>query len=212
MTTELTMTPFRATALLRRFKHDEKMLGPNEQAAIDFAISAITALTQRPAAQEVDDAVIDKAWVRFAIAMGDTPGAPYPGMARAFEAHFGQSWLDKDWRNEQSVWAAAWRKAWDARALPAPQQATPTTSGNILTDAFNEVQALKQQATPEPLIVKGAMAGMVDAQVRDLWPTKGATPEPVGSRQKVSSSPLIQRAGTPSTRPGKKPSTTRRKV
>lgn len=31
------------------------------------------------------------------------------------------------------------------------QQATPTTSGNILTDAFNEVQALKQQATPEPV-------------------------------------------------------------
>ena len=44
----------------------------------------------------------------------------------------------------------AWA-AWKARAsLPAPQQATPT-SGNILTDAFNEVQALKQQATPEPL-------------------------------------------------------------
>lgn len=40
-------------------------------------------------------------------------------------------------------------------------------------------QPAPQQATPEPLIVKGAMAGMVDAQVRDLWPTKGATPEPV---------------------------------
>lgn len=39
-----------------------------------------------------------------------------------------------------------------------------------------------QQATPEPLIVKGAMAGMVDAQVRDLWPTKGATPEPVAHK------------------------------
>ena len=39
-----------------------------------------------------------------------------------------------------------------------------------------------QQATPEPLIVKGAMTGMVDAQVRDLWPTKKeqATPGPAG--------------------------------
>lgn len=63
--------------------------------------------------------------------------------------------------------------------LPVPQQAT--TSGWVETSA--PPQRLDwsdtQQATPEPLIVKGAMAGMVDAQVRDLWPTKGATPEPV---------------------------------
>ena len=39
----------------------------------------------------------------------------------------------------------------------------------------------QQPATPEPLTLKGAMTGMVDAQIRDLWPTKkeSATPEPV---------------------------------
>lgn len=59
MNSELTMTPFRAAALLRRFKHDEKMLGSNEQAAIDFAISAITALTTSqpaPTSQDLERA------------------------------------------------------------------------------------------------------------------------------------------------------------
>lgn len=32
----------RATFFLERFKRDEKMLGPNEQAALDFAIAALT--------------------------------------------------------------------------------------------------------------------------------------------------------------------------
>lgn len=54
------------------------------------------------------------------------------------------------------------------------QQATPTTSGNILTDAFNEVQALKQQATPEPVPAEQAkwceyVAGMVDCWVSAEW-------------------------------------------
>jgi len=34
--------------------------------------------------------------------------APYPGMIEAFEAHYGQSFTDKDWSNEASTWAAAW--------------------------------------------------------------------------------------------------------
>ena len=70
----------------------------------------------------------------------------------AFEA-----WWESDGPNTSSPYDAA-MSGWNAgrASLPAPQQ-----------------------ATPEPLIVKGAMAGMVDAQVRDLWPTKGATPEPV---------------------------------
>lgn len=41
-----TMNAERATYYLRRFKSDEKMLGPNEQAALDFAISALTRPTQ----------------------------------------------------------------------------------------------------------------------------------------------------------------------
>ena len=47
--------------------------------------------------------------------------------------------------------------------------------------AINNAMEGAQPATGEPLIVKGAMTGMVDAQVRDLWPTKKepATTEPV---------------------------------
>lgn len=83
------------------------------------------------------------------------------------------------------------------------QQATPT-SGNILTDAFNEVQALKQQATPEPVprsvFIAGNETAMCAFAARDLaeryvsnfggataggmtvveLPVVGATPEPVG--------------------------------
>jgi hypothetical protein len=29
-------------------------------------------------------------------------------MIQAFEAHYGQSFTDKDWRNETGIWAAAW--------------------------------------------------------------------------------------------------------
>ncbi len=39
------------------------------------------------------------------------PDVPYPGMQEAFESHFGQSWTDRDWRNEASTWAAAWKAA-----------------------------------------------------------------------------------------------------
>lgn len=35
------MNAERATFILRRFKHDEKMLGPIEQEALDFAIEAL---------------------------------------------------------------------------------------------------------------------------------------------------------------------------
>jgi hypothetical protein len=36
---------------------------------------------------------------------------PLPGMISAFEQQFGQDWADRDWRNETSVWACAWRAA-----------------------------------------------------------------------------------------------------
>lgn len=41
----------------------------------------------------------------------DDSDAPYPGMAAAFERHFGQSWTDRDWRDEASTWAASWKAA-----------------------------------------------------------------------------------------------------
>lgn len=55
--------------------------------------------------------VVDKAWAQFCAGIGDSPDAPYPGMIGSFESHYGQSFSDKDWRNEASVWAAAWKAA-----------------------------------------------------------------------------------------------------
>ena len=36
---------------------------------------------------------------------------PLPGMISAFENQFGQAWTDREWRQEASIWAAAWRAA-----------------------------------------------------------------------------------------------------
>ena len=83
----------------------------------------LAALNHTEGKKKIDDAV-DKAWSRFCAAMPDDQ-SPYPGMAKAFEVHYGVSWTDRDWRNEQSTWAAAWRMAWDRRAtvLDAEQDA-----------------------------------------------------------------------------------------
>lgn len=35
------MTPLKAAFFMKRFKSDEKMLGPNEQAAIDFVLAML---------------------------------------------------------------------------------------------------------------------------------------------------------------------------
>ena len=53
--------------------------------------------------------------------IGDSPSAPYPGMIAAFESHHGQSFADKDWRDEASVWAAAWKAS---KAHSAAQEPT----------------------------------------------------------------------------------------
>jgi len=55
--------------------------------------------------------VVDKAWAQFCAGVGDGPNAPYPGMIGAFERYYGQSFADKDWREESAVWAAAWKAA-----------------------------------------------------------------------------------------------------
>ena len=67
-------------------------------------------------------ATIDKAWAQFCGGIGRGPDAPYPGMIEAFEAHYGQVFTDKDWREETGVWAAAWKAA-KAHGEAAPQQA-----------------------------------------------------------------------------------------
>lgn len=36
---------------------------------------------------------------------------PWPGMMTAFENYYGQSWFDRDLRDETAIWAAAWKAA-----------------------------------------------------------------------------------------------------
>ena len=52
---------------------------------------------------------VKKAWKRFSDKLTHGPDAPYPGMVEAFEKHYGQSWTDKEWRDEARTWAAAWK-------------------------------------------------------------------------------------------------------
>ena len=62
---------------------------------------------------------------------------PYPGMREAFESHFGQSWTDRDWRSETSVWAAAWKAA-IANAAPQDQDAKDAARWRFLTQQMDE--------------------------------------------------------------------------
>lgn len=62
-------------------------------------------------AQQAAPTTTDKAWSQFCGGIGRGPNAPYPGMIEAFETHYSQSFVDKDWRNETGVWAAAWGHA-----------------------------------------------------------------------------------------------------
>ena len=62
-------------------------------------------------APSVQDASVRKAWARFSHELHRSPDAPYPGMADAFEQHFSQSFIDREWRAEATTWAAAWKAA-----------------------------------------------------------------------------------------------------
>ena len=53
------MTADRATYFMRRFKHEEKLLGPNEQAAIDYVIALLAKPSQ---ARELSNAEIEALW------------------------------------------------------------------------------------------------------------------------------------------------------
>ena len=54
---------------------------------------------------------IKRAWKRFSDELFRSQDAPYPGMIEAFEKHYGQSWVDREWRDEARTWAAAWKAA-----------------------------------------------------------------------------------------------------
>ncbi|MCC2597429.1 hypothetical protein LKR43_13890 [Pusillimonas sp. MFBS29] len=56
------MTPERASMFLCRFKLEEKMLGPNEQAALDYALQAIVGIAEQQAQQDAPTPEEDEAW------------------------------------------------------------------------------------------------------------------------------------------------------
>ena len=71
----------------------------------------------QPAPSE-QDASVRKAWARFSHELHRSPDAPYPGMADAFEQHFSQSFIDREWRAEAATWAAAsCTETWPAEKL-----------------------------------------------------------------------------------------------
>ena len=73
----------------------------------------------QPAPSE-QDASVRKAWARFSHELHRSPDAPYQGMADAFEQHFSQSFIDREWRAEATTWAAAWKAAKRHGAQLAP--------------------------------------------------------------------------------------------
>lgn len=106
---------------------------------IEAAITALREALAAPVVPEMHDALcpaltggacacsrnpigVDKAWAQFCGGIGRGPEAPYPGMIEAFEAHYAQSFTDKDWRKETGVWAAAWKAA--VAAAPQPKEPT----------------------------------------------------------------------------------------
>jgi hypothetical protein len=65
-------------------------------------------------------------------------------MIEAFEAHYGQSFTDKDWRNETGIWAAAWGYAvrQENAAPTVPAQAVVNQARLGMIDGLRMAQAI----------------------------------------------------------------------
>lgn len=68
----------------------------------------------------------------------DGEGTPYPGMAAAFEAHFGQSWTDPEWRSEAATWAAAWIKSRTSALMDACESIQAACINGELSDVCED--------------------------------------------------------------------------
>jgi len=83
-------------------------------------------------------------------------------MIQAFEAHYGQSFTDKDWRNETGIWAAAWGAAWGYAVRQ--ENAAPTAPAQPAIE-----QAERQEPTGQATLSESECARLVqerDAAVR----------------------------------------------
>lgn len=66
---------------------------------------------------------------------------PLPGMISAFEQQFGQTWTDREWRSETSVWACAWRAA-----LSTQRQAEPEDDGGYYSEEADDIEQSRARA------------------------------------------------------------------
>lgn len=92
--------------VLDRFCKDGEKVTSYQMRHWSAALSTIEALAADTQAQpESREQRLATAMKRF-----DEHG-PLPGMISAFEQQFGQTWTDREWRQEASIWSAAWRAA-----------------------------------------------------------------------------------------------------
>lgn len=126
------------------------------------------ALTGGRCTCERNDPAVDKAWARFCGRIGDGPDAPYPGMISAFERYYSQSFTDKDWRNEASVWAAAWKQALLTAAAPTtqPAPAHADASYESMNLAVMVLSDCGHSSNYKPLLER--VAGRIDRHVERL--------------------------------------------
>lgn len=114
----------------------------------------------QPAPSE-QDASVRKAWARFSHELHRSPDAPYPGMADAFEQHFSQSFIDREWRAEAATWAAAWKAAKSHCGHPAPSvPECPYPCGwrNLLKHAIEDGAYLARSINEDEPVTENARA------------------------------------------------------
>jgi len=138
---EAAMTAERAAFFLRRFKNEEKMLGPNEQAAIDFAIAALTQQGEQPVCAgcgipegDVHISTCQSGKWPLRVSNGDTAtpapvaqqGEQQPAAWLFTDAQSGDQYADTDpdvYRREVESGYKDKRPLYTAAPAPAPQPA-----------------------------------------------------------------------------------------
>ena len=105
--------------LIAAWKRKLPNVEPTAQELTAFALGVEVGQAQLETQTETTRTV-DRSWAQFCAGIGDSKDAPYPGMIAAFESHYGQSFADKDWRNEASVWAQGWQAAMRVQPVQEP--------------------------------------------------------------------------------------------
>jgi len=100
---------------------------------------------------------------------------PYPGMREAFEIHYGQSFVDRDWRRESSVWAAAWKaaKAHDTKEQQTQEPVVwryQDSRGHYRYRSYVKgFDADYKILRPVPLYAAPPLRDLSDEEIMDCW-------------------------------------------